>query len=264
VTHRLLLPALVMLLPALGGCPLPIAHTETASQPLSGVYRRADGTPITDAWVRLSTDYRDSACMHYTLTTLTDSAGRFHLPATQKHYNIMWFVPNLDRVDPGYAVCLEQGNDVREAYSGRGSIANESVPEAISCVLWEWDSGLHTSCSGSVERSLVTGGQWKTGDGVGWYRVFLVSDDNVRRDQAHILLQWVEERSSGKDSVVSTQELPVNHSVWALHDPEIFQEDGRWYLSLDGLRHVLMSDTKSSHIRFRLGPPGEAPTVQPY
>lgn len=262
--HRLLLPALVMLLPALGACPLPIAHTETASQPVSGVYRRNDGTPIANAWVRLSTDSRDSACMHYTLTTRTDSAGRFHLPATQKHYKIMWFVPNLDRADPGYVVCLEQGNATTEAYFGRGSITNEWVPEAISCVQWEWDSGTHTSCSGSVERSLVTGGQWKSDDGVGWYRVFLIRDEDVRRDQAHILLQWIEATGPGRDSVVRTSELPVDHRVWAMYDPEIFQEDGRWYLSLDGLRHVFMNDTKSSHIQFRLGPPGEAPTVQPY
>ncbi|HYK10691.1 MAG TPA: carboxypeptidase-like regulatory domain-containing protein [Gemmatimonadales bacterium] len=261
---HLLAPVLFTLLPAIAACPVPIGHTETASQPVSGTYRRSDGAPIANAWVRLSIDGRDTSCMHYVLTTRTDSAGHFQFPGTHKHYKIFWFVPNLDRVDPAYSVCLEQGNGVKVAYDGRGSLTNDVVPEAISCVQWDRGSGPETSCSGFFERNVATGGEWKTDDGVGWYRVLLSRSDNPWSERPRIVLQWMEGNPAGRDSVVRAAELPFDHRVWAVYDPEIFQEDGRWYLTFDALRHALLDDTKSSHVRFRLGPPGEAPTVQPY
>ena len=100
----------------------------------------------------------------------------------------------------------------------------------------------------------------------GWDGIarFSPKDDYTRKERPRIFLQWIEGEAQGPEKVVRTTELQVDHNVWALYDPVIFQEDGRWLLVLDGMRHVFMNDTKSSHTRFRLGPPGEATTVQPF
>src|SRR5438046_5698200 len=92
--------AACILAPCTAACPLPIAHTETLSAPLSGVLRRSDGTPLPGAVVAMSPEYRDSTCANDTLRTTTDSAGTFQLPAFQKRYRLACLVSNFDHAVP--------------------------------------------------------------------------------------------------------------------------------------------------------------------
>src|SRR5256885_5452944 len=106
--------------PCTAACPLPIAHTETLSAPLSGVLRRSDGTPLPGAVVAMSPEYRDSTCANATLRTTTDSAGTFQLPAFQKRYRVAWLIPNFDPAVPTYSLCAG-ADTIRTAYHGYGS-----------------------------------------------------------------------------------------------------------------------------------------------
>lgn len=261
--HRLLLPALVILLPALGGCPIPIPRTNATSAPLTGVYRHQDGSPVRNAWIRLSTDGRDSACMHYILTTLTDSGGRFHFPQTVVHNKVIWVIPAFDAASPRYSVCFEAGNHTEEAYHGRGTISGDADPETASCDQWTIDAQLRVSCNSTVERLVAVGGHWTSDGGVGWYRA-IVTNGGTPFDRPHLYLQWLTGDSSKSATVVLIAEVHVDPKVWYFYDPLIWQEGGRWYLTLDGMRDSFMTNSKSSHVRLRLGPPGEVSTVQPY
>jgi hypothetical protein len=255
------LALLFFLVVATAGCPVPIGYTEVSSAPVSGVYRHSDGTAVPGAWVSVSTDGRDSTCSHSTLNTVTDSLGRFWLPATRTHHSVRWVIPNLDRAPPSYAVCIRIKNAIQQAYLGTGSLTEDASSDFITCLDWEWNSRLRVACSGTADRNVEVGGQWKTADSGGWYRAIVARDDDPRVFRPHIYLQWVEGAAPGFERVVLTSELQVDHNVWVFYDPVIWQEGQKWYLSLEGLRHVFMNDTKSAHVRFRLGPPGEATTV---
>ena len=252
--------AACLLAPWTAACPLPIPHTETLSAPVSGVLRRSDGTPLPGAIVAMSPEYGDSTCANATLRTTTDSAGTFQLPAFQKRYSVVWLIPNLDRAAPSYNLCAG-ADTLRTAYHGYGSLGDLAPPlDSLACIEWAWLGRARVTCSGSVERAVVTRGRWTAGDAIGWYRIISTLEPGRRDDRPRVFVQWVARAASGaRDTVVAMVELPLRDAIWRAN---VAVEEGvaRWCANVVATRKTLMG-WKPASFRFELGTPGETRQV---
>jgi hypothetical protein len=254
-------------------CPLPIAHTEALSAPVAGVLRRSDGTPIPGARVAVSTDYDDSVCAHAALETTTDSAGTFRLSGTEKRYRVMWVVPNLDRVAPGYRLCISLDEGLQTAYFGRGSLSAPAPLDSLTCLEWAWNDRTRVTCSAfaRAEQTLASGGRWTEGEITGWYQLILTEAPTrvpgrrvpVQRPRAYV--QWVERGPNDLRATVTRMvELPIDPKVTGLWEIELLQRYGRWHASLRGTKPKFMRDFASAQLMFELGAPGQIRSVEPW
>ena len=259
--QRVLAAFICCLAPLAAACPLPIAHTEALSAPLTGIYLRTDGTRVSGAVASISTDGRDTTCARGIMRTVTDSAGVFRFPGTEKRYRVVWVIPNFDRATTMYYVCLGVGDTLHRAYRGYGSLRGSASPDSIMCIEWEWQARRRVACSGQAERTVATGGRWAVGDEGGWYQVFLTEEPEPPTPRPHIYVQWVVQPASGLRHVRQSAEVVVDRKVWALWDPVVWTEGGRWYVSFDGFKHAFMNDLASAHLRYQLGLPGEVTKV---
>jgi hypothetical protein len=252
--------AACVLAPWTAACPLPIAHTESLSAPVAGVLRRSDGTPLPGAVVAVSPEDRDSTCANAALRTTTDSAGTFQLPAFQKRYSVVWLIPNLDRAAPSYSLCAG-ADTLRTAYHGYGSLGDLAPPlDSLACLEWAWLGRARVTCSGSVERAVVTRGRWTAGDAIGWYRIISTLEAGRRDDRPRVFVQWVARAGSGtRDTVVGMVELPLGKAVWRA-TAGVEQGVAGWCANVVATRKTLTGWEPAS-FRFALGPPGETRPV---
>lgn len=272
-----------LLAPGMTACPLPLARTEAVSAPIAGRFLRDDGRPLANLEVAVSTEWQEGGCAKAALRTRTDSSGAFRLAGSAKHYEVTWFVPNLDRAAPRYRLCAGVGDTLRVAYTGYGSLAAAAEPDSVACVAWEWEAHARVTCAGRAERAVVTGGSWTdaaAGDGGdGFYRLFLTEeptrvkgyDRNRPQDRPYVYVQWVEIRrrtaaaAQGDGApyrVRATVSLPLDRNkVWAIDDAEVWRRGGRWVASLHGYKHAFMNDVARTEMIFELGAPGQASKV---
>ncbi len=219
--------AACILAPCTAACPLPIAHTETLSAPLSGIVRRSDGTPLPGAVVAMSPEYRDSTCANATLRTTTDSAGTFQLPAFQKRYRVAWQDP---------------------------------PPDSLTCLEWAWAGRTRVTCSGAAQTALVSRGGWTAGDANGWYRIISTLEEQRRDNRPHVFVQWVAHAGTGpRDTVVAMVELPLGNAI-SRADVAVEQGAERWCTNVAASRRTSRG-WKPALFRFALGPPGETRLV---
>lgn len=261
------------LAPCTAGCPLPIAHTETLSPPLVGVFTHDDGTPVPGARVAVSSEWGDAACVHATRLTTTDSAGLFRLPATEKRHRILWIIPGFDYAMPTYNLCVATEN-AQFAYRGYLSsrwlapLGGEGSLDSITCLEWALNERPTVICSGTKESLqstgggvLVTGGHWTDEKATGWYRIILTGHT---QDVRHAYLQWVE--PSGTDplqAVRLTRELPVDFgSIDGAAYAKISEHGQRWCATVAPVWSSHRPGSKWPGWRFDLGPPGEVRQVE--
>src|SRR5256885_15396389 len=131
---------LLLLLPCLAACPLPITHTETVSAPMVGVLRQSDGTPVGGVPVVIA----GSDCSRPAHSGTTDSAGGFSFPAAEQTHHVLWVFPG-DRGLPGYVLCVGSGDTLLAAYHGAGRMEGPWLPDSVTCVQWTWRGRRRTS-----------------------------------------------------------------------------------------------------------------------
>lgn len=258
---RILQSLLVLSALGLAACPVPYPRTEAASSPVVGRVLAADGSPLRGAEVAVSTEWSDRPCARTVVSSRTDATGSFALPGSQRHYKMMWFIPNLDVGRPSFRLCVAFGDTLRPAYQGYGSLAETAPTDTVSCVAWEWDAVPRVSCNGYSRQAVVTGGQWKAPSGRdGFFRLFLVD-----QDRPLAFAQWVEplEAADRSDTtrryqVRDTVRLPFDRDkVWAITGMQLWRREGRWVASLEGLKHAFMNDMSRAELVYGLGPPGQ-------
>ena len=254
----------VLLAPFAAGCPLPVARTETVSGPVVGLLFHTDGTPRPGAEVVVSTEWADTLCTAAVLRTTTDSTGAFRFPPTQRHYDVTWVVPLLDRSPPGYRLCVSVADTMQVAYHGQGSFYNTAARDSITCLEWVWEQRSRVTCSGDVEHGLAEGGRWTDAEASGWYRLILTQEPTVVRGRRglevrpHAYVQWVAHSPTGPPYPIrATVELEIDRKVTALWETAVVEHDGRCYASLGGTRKTFLNDFHSAELAFRLGPPGQ-------
>src|SRR5690348_2229089 len=90
---RLRTPLAIACLIGTLGCPIPVRHTEFVSANVTGIIREVDGTPAVGVPVAVTPSVDDVACATPSARGVTDSAGRFHLPAVSEQKDVYWFTP---------------------------------------------------------------------------------------------------------------------------------------------------------------------------
>lgn len=263
----------------LTGCPMPVARTETTSPPVAGNITWEDGTPAAGLDVAASREWSDDRCAKPAAHATTDAAGAFQLAATQKHYSVTWFVPNLDRIAPSFRLCATVHDTTRSGYLGYGSLTATAQPDSVSCVVWHWEGSLRVSCSGRTHQDVVTGGHWKDSVGElreGFYRLFLTSEPTEvhgyrkghPQDRPYVRVQWVEPLPNAAAErgplyrIRQTQDLPFDRNkVHSVETLQVWRREGLWVVSLAGRKKAFMNDFARTELVFALGTPGHASLI---
>jgi hypothetical protein len=269
----------ILLASCVAGCPLPIRHTETITPAIVGIVRGPDDRPARNIKVAVAAGY-GSTCSEPARDS-TDAAGRFSIPAATKTYQVSWIIPNYDVAAPAYTLCIGTGDTVLAAYTGWGSLEGDAPVDSINCVQWSWQNSPRASCSGDVERSLVSGGRWIEGDATGRYRILLTREDSTpsargtlhrvwngpRRPHRYfaVVVQWLEQPDAAGPATVRTAlALPLREDVEEAGELSLGEMYGRWCASVRTTRltHRLYWEHHVSELNtFILGPPGQAHRV---
>lgn len=232
---------------AAAGC-LPIPWTKTVSPPMTGVYRRVDGTPAPGMRVIVSTAYEDE-CARPLLQTTTDSAGRFQLPVGRERQR--WLPLQADLAWSWFTLCAGPPDSLRIAFHGSGW----GGETRMECFDWAWRGRTRTSCGTPDYGEVLWGGEWRDGATNGWYRAITVRGD-MEPDSARVVVQWLASAGPGMPATVrATAELPC-----AQYECRVDHASG----SLSGGRPTMLRlvsfDRNGAHERrhyFHLGPPGQ-------
>src|SRR3989454_6014049 len=150
---------------------------------------------------RLQGDWSSDVC-----SSDLDSAGTFQLPAFQKRYRVAWLIPNFDPAVPTYSLCAG-ADTIRTAYHGYGSLGDLAPPrDSLSCLEWTWLGRARVTCSGSVERAVVTRGRWVAGEASGWYRIISVVEQRRPHDRPQ----------DRKSTRLNSSHLVISYAVFCL------------------------------------------------
>src|SRR5256886_10021159 len=133
----------------------------------------------------------------------------------QKRYRVAWLIPNFDPAVPTYSLCAG-ADTIRTAYHGYGSLGDLAPPrDSLSCLEWTWLGRARVTCSGSVERAVVTRGRWVAGEASGWYRIISVVEQRRPHDPPHVFVPWVAPaRTAPPDTRVAMVELPPGKGLY--------------------------------------------------
>src|SRR5712664_4135061 len=200
--------------------PLPIRHTEQVTASVIGTVRRSDGAPAAGLPVAVTASDEDSVCAGAGGAGVTDSAGRFRLPAVSVRRRILWLTWAESFGMTRYWFCAR--------VLARAPLADSSVApvqrtvvygwvhgDTLACLEWTWRSATRVTCNGSIgQRRILTGGAWRDGQTVGTYRVLLPDEEGWA---ARAVVQWITTGPPGgdaSDSVHAQTELPTGKAIF--------------------------------------------------
>ena len=265
------LPALAIALTLCStGCFLPVHIVRRTSPPVVGAFLRSDGTPATGMRVVLAHGYGKTACGSAKLRTTVDSAGTFALPGTTVEIHWIMVIPPVETFGSSYVLCAGTSDTtLHQAYRGFSSLSPEAPGDTVSCLQWDVQGNVRTTCAKSLEHTIVTGGHWTTPNGSGFYRLIPTEegplegpDGNFKRPR--IAVQWVEPATLGRPaSVRDVVELPSAEKypgLTGLKDPRLWESARGWCLSVQSNRFRFVGSGRGE-LWFELGPPGEVREV---
>jgi hypothetical protein len=256
--------ALAMLIVGASAClPLPIAHNQLVTTPVIGVVRRSDGTPASGIRVGVTADARDAGCTSHGARAVTDSAGRFRLPAVFERQRVLWLTMFENFGMTRYWFCAGnpspgRGSDT-SLVPARTQVRGWVHGDTLACLTWTLAEAPRVTCNGSInQRPIVTNGAWINGRDSGTFRLLFT---DAARDAygARAIVQWITTTASSANEPADLRgqlELPTGDPVLG---GELITRDGRWRVRVESVR-----PTKWNHRRwleFELGRPGEARPV---
>jgi hypothetical protein len=256
--------AFAALLVSVSAClPLPIAHNQLVTAPVMGVVRRSDGTPAPGLRVAVTADVREEGCRRHGASSVTDSAGRFALPAVHERHRVLWLTLMESFGMTWYWLCAGGS-------SPRSSLDSSAVPartrvvgwirgDTLSCLTWTLVDVPRVTCSGPInQRRIVTDGQWSDGNDSGTFRL-LLTDAERSGYSSRAVVQWITSADSGvvgTGRVRGQLELPTGEPVLG---GSFMTLDGRWRVRVESVRRTKWN--KRRYLIFELGFPGEARLV---
>jgi hypothetical protein len=258
--------ALAILLVGMSAClPLPIPHNQLVSIPVQGVVRRQDGTPASRVRIGVTADERDEGCTRHGARGVTDSAGRFRLPAVRERQRVLWLTMFENFGMATYWFCADgssTGSSSKASrISSRTHVTGWVRGDTLSCITWELDGVPRVTCNGSInQRPIVTDGRWSHGRDSGTYRL-LLTDAQRYGYSWRAVVQWV--TSAASDAIATGDvrgqiELPTGEPVLG---GALLMRDGRWFARVESVRRTKWN--KRRWLTFELGAPGEARPVPP-
>jgi hypothetical protein len=110
---------------------LPFSRTIITSPPIVGVYRAETGEPLANVQLAIGIlNEADSLCAPSALRTVTDSAGHFSFPLTEKHEAMTVLAPFES--SGGFSVCARVAGAMRRGYEARTAVGGSISPVTIS------------------------------------------------------------------------------------------------------------------------------------
>lgn len=110
---------------------LPFSRTIITSPPIVGLYRAETGEPLANVQLAIGIfDEADSLCAPSALRTVTDSAGHFSFPLTEKHVAVTVLSPGDSW--HGFSLCARVADTMRRGYEARTGANGSISPVTIS------------------------------------------------------------------------------------------------------------------------------------
>ena len=250
----------------LGACiPIPAKHNEQITPSVVGTLSLDDGTPAAHYFVAATDDWKDPACSRRGGRGVTDSLGRFQLPATSEEKKIFWFTLMENFGRRSYWVCS------RPAASGapgsalvdsaaRTSVWGHFVGDSLDCVNWQWRDTTRLSCNtGSADKEMdrgaqiLRGGSWTEGDRSGSYRV-LFSQLGRWAFEARAVVEWIGETAATPNAVRAQVALPTRDTLMLL-SASLEHVGDAWRVRVLSTRKTRWGN--DVWLTFELGSPGE-------
>lgn len=227
------------------GC-VPIPNQVRVTPAVVGELRRSDGSTSGHIPIAL-TGYRDKSCSKPTIYRVTDSVGRFRMPATEQRSSVLMIWqhgPLPDRIP--YHLCAGGVDSAGQViYRSRTEIHGFIGGDSLNCLEWYWYQQVRVTCEPKAGERIVTSGRWTDGTGSGTYRMILA--DEVWGGGFHPFIQWLETGPTAGSIVVrAIVELPIYSP-----DVQLIFVHGGWYVT--GTTYIT-----GKRVVFRLGPPKHA------
>jgi len=244
------------------GCPLPVRHTELVTAKVTGIVRDADGTPAAGITVAVTPSEGDVACATPSARGVTDSAGRFLLPAVHEEKRILWFAPMENFGATWYRFCAG-GPASAPAQQGAAMTSTGIMGwvwgDTLDCIRWTLRDRARVSCNGPMnQHGMFTFGAWRDARDSGYYRL-LLADEDTRRDVSRAVVQWIavaRPDASAGTRVRSELELPTGEPIVGATYAIL---NGRVVARVESIRRTKWNNRR--WLAFELGGPGEAREV---
>jgi hypothetical protein len=243
------------------GCPIPVRHEELVTTKVTGIVREVDGTPAAGIPVAVTPSWGDVACTDPSARGVTDSAGRFHLPAVHEQKRIFWFTPIENFGSVSYRFCA--GGLAASPRQGAAMTSTRmdgwARGDTLDCIRWTLHERTRVSCNRPmIQYGTFTFGAWRDARDSGYYRL-LRADEDTRRDVSRAVVQWIavaRSDASGGTRVRSEVELPTGEPIvgatYAIRN-------GRVVARVESIRRTKWDNRR--WLAFELGGPGEAREV---
>lgn len=254
--------------------PIPTKHFEQITPAVVGTLSLDDGTPAGQYFIAATDDSKDRTCSRPGGRGLTDSLGRFQLPATSEEKSVFWFTLMENFGLRSYWVCARPAasgapGGARVDEAARTVIAGHAQGDSLDCLCWHWRDTTRLSCNAAsadkkfpVDRNwkqIIRGGSWTEADVSGSYRVLLVPIEGWEAE-ARAVVQWVVGGTAGRQNAVRTQMgLPTRDSV-DLQGASLHQVGDAWRVRVLSARKTTWGN--DIWLTFELGPPGQLHEVR--
>jgi hypothetical protein len=252
----------IVCLTAAIGCPIPARHTELVTPQVTGIVRDSDGTSAAGIPVAVSPSDGDLACMTPSARGVTDSAGRFQLPAVHEEKRVFWFTPLEHFGTTSYRFCV--GGAPTTTTQQVAAMASTRMMgwargDTLECFHWTLRDSARVSCNRPmIQYAEFTFGAWRDARDSGYYRL-LRADEDTRGYAQRAVVQWLavtRPNASGGPSVLAQLELPTGEAIvgatYAIRR-------GRVVARVESIRRTKWDNRR--WLAFELGGPGEAREV---
>jgi hypothetical protein len=252
-------PLLVATILVAGCIPIPAKHQEQVTPAVVGTLTLDSGTPAARYFVAATDGDEDRTCSRPGGRGVTDSLGRFGLPATSEEKKIFWFTMMENLGMRGYWLCARPASsgasgDAPAAAPSRTYVFGHFVGDTVNCLQWRWRDTMRLSCNASPNtKQILQGGNWTEGDVSGSYRVLFVVPVGRWAAEGRAVVQWVG-RSSGTPNTVRAQmDLPTRDSVEVL-GASLDHVGDAWHVRVKSVRRTTWGN--DIWLTYELGSPG--------
>jgi hypothetical protein len=245
--------------------PIPAKHQEQVTPAVVGSLRLADGAPAGDYFIAATDDEKDHTCSRPGGRGVSDSLGRFRLPATSEEQKVFWFTLMENFGWREYWVCAEPSalgapGGARVASPARTFVFGHFRGDSLDCLQWSWRDTTRLSCNAEGNdkqfphgaNQILRGGSWTEGDVAGSYRVLLVQVGSWVDVRA--VVQWVGGAPGTANTVRAQMDLPTRDSV-KIFQASLDHVGDAWRVRVNSTRRTRWGN--DIWLTYELGPPGQ-------
>jgi len=256
----------------LDGCvPIPTKHLEQVTPAVVGTLSLDDGTPARHYFIGATDEWRDLTCSRPGGRGVTDSLGRFRLPATSEEKKILWFTMMENLGMRSYWVCSRPASasapgEAQGEEAARTVVRGHFAGDSLDCLRWHWRDTTRLSCNAApgengVSRGgkqILRDGNWTDGDMNGSYRV-LFTQIAEWGSEGRAVVQWIGGTPATPNAVRAQMDLPTRDTV-ELRGASLDRVGDAWRVRVLSTRKTRWGN--DIWLTFELGPPGHVRAIR--